>query len=106
MEAQTRFGAQSSAWEVCEAVVQTLKLGRNASDAHLLETLLTLETKALNEIGRIDSLESACKRVADVEALEARFASHGLRLADRKGLYVGPGEPPFADAWTLHQEGE
>jgi SAM-dependent methyltransferase len=105
-EARARFGAQSSAWEICEAVVQTLTLGRNADDAHLLETLLTLENKARNEIGRIDSLESACERIKDADALEARFASHGLRLADRKQLHVAPGEPPFADAWTLQREGE
>jgi hypothetical protein len=105
-EAQARFGAGSSAWEISEAVVQTLQLGRNAADAELVETLETLETKALNEIGRIDSLESACRQVANVERLEACFACNGLRVTDKKPLYVSQGELPFADAWILRRSAE
>jgi SAM-dependent methyltransferase len=102
-EARAHFGSGSAAWELCEAVVQTLTLGRHESDLNLLETLKTLEAKARNEIARIDSLEGACEAAADLNRLKNLFARNGLRLDKHLKLHHGPGSDAFADAWLLHK---
>ncbi|MBA2466315.1 MAG: class I SAM-dependent methyltransferase [Sphingomonas sp.] len=102
-DARAQFGHGSAAWELSEAVVQTLTLGRGESDSNLLETLKTLETKARNEIARIDSLERACEAVADADRLKDLFARNGLRLDNHQRLHHTPGSHAFADAWLLHK---
>lgn len=103
-EARTRFGAGSAGWELAEAVVQTLSLGRNDDPRHVLQLLDTLEAKARNEIGRIDSLERACHGVADTDALRHRFERRGLHLESCSAVLEKSSERPFADFWSLRKD--
>ena len=100
-EAASRYGAGSAAWEFAEAIVQTLNLGRHDSARNVLDTLDTLETKARNEIGRIDSLETACQATADLGRLEQLFVTNGLHLETREAVHEPYATRPFADAWFL-----
>lgn len=103
-EARARFGAGSGGWELAEAVVQTLSLGRNDDPRQVLRLLDTLEAKADNEIGRIDSLEHACHGVADIDGLRRRFSQHGLHLESCSAVLVNGSERPFADFWSLRRD--
>jgi SAM-dependent methyltransferase len=106
LEAAARFGPGSAGWEFAEAVLRTLKLGWQDSDAAILDVLATLQSKAANEIDRIDSLERACHAAADVDQLEVRFASNGLQLRSRAPVSESGDIPPFADAWLLRKVAE
>jgi SAM-dependent methyltransferase len=100
-EAARRFGQGSAAWEFAEAVVQTLRLGWQDSDAAILEVLATLQAKADNERGRIDSLENACRVAADTARLQDIFSSDRLRVDSRGQVQEAEGMAPFADTWLL-----
>lgn len=103
-EARARFGAGSGGWELAEAVVQTLSLGRNDDPRQVLRLLDTLEGKARNEIGRIDSLEQACHGVADIDALRHRFKQRGLHLESCTAVLEKGSERPLADFWSLRKD--
>jgi SAM-dependent methyltransferase len=100
-EAANRFGQGSAAWEFAEAVVQTLRLGWQDSDAAILEVLATLKAKADNEVGRIDSLENACRVAANSEGLDAAFVRNGLQLEAREQICEANQSQPFADVRFL-----
>lgn len=100
-EAKRLFGAGSAGWELAEAISQTLMFGQG-DQPHNVRTLLdTLEAKARNEIGRIDTLEAACRSVSDEAALTRRFGEAGLEVTSRHALDDGTGARPFADHWLL-----
>ncbi len=103
-EARTRFGAGSAGWELAEAVVQTLWLGRNDDPRQVLRLLDILEGKARNEIGRIDSLERACHGVADADALRRRFKQHELHLEAHSAVLEKGSARAFADFWSLRRD--
>lgn len=102
-EAKRRFGAGSAGWELAEAVVQTLTLGSNDHPHNVLGLLDTLEAKARNEVGRIDSLERACNAVADRDALEQGFGDARLHVVSHRLVKEGGGGRAFADMWTLRK---
>ena len=102
-EAQRRFGAGSAGWELAEATFQTLALGRNDHPRNILELLETLEAKARNEIGRIDSLEVACRSVADQLGVERRFGEAELQVESHRLVKEAGGGRPFADMWILRK---
>lgn len=102
-EAKRRFGAGSAGWELAEAIVQTLELGRNDHPHNVLGLLATLESKAINEIGRIESLEGACRAIADREALKQRFHEANLLLESHRLVKESGSGRPFADMWFLRK---
>lgn len=79
-EAIARYGTGSAAWEICAAVVETLRGGSNFPVYHVTETLGILDAKARNEIGRINSLEQACAAIADVDRLKERVENAGFAI--------------------------
>lgn len=99
-EGASRFGAQSAAWEIAEAVRQTLVMGARDHPANVSATLDRIAAQARNELGRIDSLEIACRTADDRDALAAAFAGAGLRQCEIRDL-AEPGRPPFAHFRTL-----
>ncbi len=100
-EARRRFGEGSAGWELAEATARTLSLGRNDRPEEVARLLDRLESMARNEIGRIDSLEEACRRVADQRSLERLFEQSGLTLLDHGQVREGGNGRAFADFWTL-----
>lgn len=102
-EAKARFGSGSAGWELAEAVVQTLVLGHRDRSDEVLRLLGRLEAKARNEIGRINSLENACRAVSDPEALKALFVACGLRREAQRLIEETGGGRIFADMWVLRK---
>lgn len=100
-EAQRLFGTGSAGWELAEAIRQTLAFGKNDLPHNVIGLLGTLEAKARNEIGRIGSLEAACRAVADVEVLQRQFEDAGLTLESHR-LVEAVGRP-FADMWIVRR---
>lgn len=102
-EAARQFGAGSAGWELAEAILQTLAMGHNDHPQNVLGLLNTLEAKARNEIGRIDSLEGACRSIADQDALTRRFGEAELQIDSHRLVKEDGGGQPFADMWTLRK---
>lgn len=100
-EAEARFGTGSAGWELAEAIVQTLVLGRRDRTEDVLRLLDRLEAKARNEIGRINSLEKACRAVGDPKALKALFVNCGLRVEAQQRIEQREDGRVFADMWVL-----
>ena len=94
-EGARRFGPRSAAWEIAEAIRQTVEMGARSDPAVVAATLGQIETQARNELGRIDSLERACGTFADEQAVEGLFAESGLELIETRDLSEA-GAPPFA----------
>ena len=94
-------GPQSAAWEIAEAVRQTLHLGARDHPANVARTLDTIAGKAANELGRIESLEAACRTADDTRKLEAGFAAAGLAIVSRTPVCEDGESAPFATFWEL-----
>ncbi len=92
-----QFGPQSAAWEISEAVRQTLVLGARDTAANLAAMLDMIAAKAANELGRIASLEAACRRTQDATAFDAAVSAGGLVETERTSLMSGTDTTPFAD---------
>lgn len=73
-----RFGEDSPAWEIPEALRRAVLLGAQAGRASIIATIDEIGARAANEIGRIASLEGACATADHRDALIAAFAGHGL----------------------------
>lgn len=100
-EAAQRFGAQSAAWEIAEAVRRVLILPGRVSPGEIVTLLHQIESQAQNELGRIASLERACKTTEDAAAFEAAFASAGLVPDTIEVLHDSVSHLPCADFRTL-----
>jgi len=77
-------GRGSPAWEIPEAVRRAILMGaERGAEAHAIaSTIEAIRAQAENECGRIDSLERACARADDREALVAGFAACGLESVE------------------------
>lgn len=95
--AARQFGEGSAAWQIAAAVRETLHLGRQDRPANVSRVLDDIESKAENELGRINSLEQAAMAVADREALVALLADAGLVLTSETELVAPLSDAPFAD---------
>lgn len=93
-EGARKFGPRSAAWEIAEAVRQTLAMGARDHPANVSATLDRIAAQARNEVGRIDSLEAACHAADDAALMERAFAEAGLVQRDVEEL-AEPGRPPF-----------
>lgn len=100
-DAAARFGRGSAGWELAEAIFQTVTMGRSDHPRNVLALLDTLESKARNEIGRINSLERACLAVADQAGLKERFIAAELALESTAAVKEDGGGRTFADMWAL-----
>ncbi|WP_435418382.1 class I SAM-dependent methyltransferase [Parerythrobacter aurantius] len=96
-EASQRFGPQSAAWEIAEAVRRTLVMPGTVPAGQIAQTLDLISEQARNEIGRIDSLEGACRVTADEFRLAQAFTRAGLRPVSQEQLGEEGGKEPFAD---------
>ncbi len=98
-EARRRFPSQSVAEEFLLAIFQTVELGQIGSPAETLEILDQLEAKALNEIGRINSLESAVCTPERAQDIAGELRSVGLAVEAPTTIAEQGSPRPFA--WLL-----
>lgn len=73
-----KFGNDSPAWEIPEALRRAVLMGTKAGREAILATIAEIEARAANEIGRIASLEGACATADRRDEIIAAFAAHGL----------------------------
>lgn len=73
-----KFGQQSPAWEIPEAIRRSCLMGQRAGVGSIIETIGRIEAQAKNELGRIASLNRACGTADKREKLHAAFGAHGL----------------------------
>ncbi|RDC59284.1 hypothetical protein HME9302_00471 [Alteripontixanthobacter maritimus] len=97
------FGDRSAAWELAEAVRQTLGLGLRDHPGNVARLLNTLEDKARNELGRIGSLVSACARADDHAGLADGWRIAGLNLVGGDELADGLYPAAFATFYRLER---
>lgn len=95
-EGAAKFGDQSAAWEIAEAIRQTLVLGARDHPAGVAGTLDEIVRQAENEMGRIASLEAACENTAS-EAFEAAIAKAGLEPLSVEAVCEPNSDRAFAD---------
>lgn len=102
-EASHRFGPQSAAWEIAEAVRRSLMMPATVPSGQIGQTLDMIAAQARNETGRIDSLEGACRVAADEARLATALSLAGLREASRQQLKDDAEVEAFADFRILNR---
>ena len=80
-QAELEFGTASTAWELSQAIYNTLYGGQHRPNAQVLSILQELEIKAQNEIGRITALENAVRSETQFSELCDIIKGHGLQIA-------------------------
>ncbi len=95
-----KFGETSPAWEIPEAIRRACVMGEHEGTASILQTIGSITDQAANEVGRIESLSSACARADDRTALLGGFEAGGLRL-ERTETIAEPSGRSLADFLTL-----
>jgi SAM-dependent methyltransferase len=90
-------GQGSAAWEIAEAVRQTLVLGMRDHPANVARLLDSISAKARNELGRIASLEAACARTASADQFSQEIEASGLIQGEIRPLVESGGGLTFAD---------
>lgn len=90
------FGQNSPAWEIPEAMRRAIAMGRSEGTTSVIATLKAIEAQANNELGRIASLQRACKTADDRTALAGAFSAHGLALRSTTPVEESSGRA-FAD---------
>lgn len=93
-------GAQSAAWEIAEAIRQTLVMGANDHPANVARLIDTIVGRARNEMGRISSLEAACATTADEKNFAKALAASGFEASANEPLNEAGQTKPFADFRT------
>lgn len=91
------FGPTSAAWEIAEAVRQTMVMGERDHPANVAKTLDQIVKQAHNEIGRIGSLEAACQQTSETKFFEDSIAQGGLRQLSIEPVLEKSSDRPFAD---------
>jgi SAM-dependent methyltransferase len=97
-EASRRFPGQSAAGEFLEAILQTLELGRHAPPDEVLDALAELESKAINEIARIDTLDRAACDSDRIDFIVEQLRAAGMAVDAPASLVERSGR---AFAWVL-----
>lgn len=90
-EARAAFGDGSAAWELAEAVALTLTRGSGHGPAAVLAGLDELESRARNEVARIDALEAACRTAGDGSPIERVLGAAGLEQLARDDVREADG---------------
>lgn len=75
-----KFGEDSPAWEIPEALRRAVLLGTQAGPDAITATIRAIEAHARNEVGRIASLARACAAADQRDVLVGAFAAQGLTL--------------------------
>lgn len=91
------YGAQSAAWEIAEAICQTLSLGARDHPANVARLIDTIVSHAQNELGRIDSLEAACAATFREERFLSAIEAAGFSKGDQLRVHENAQSRPFAD---------
>jgi SAM-dependent methyltransferase len=81
-EAQRLFPGQSVGHEFLTAILQTLDMGRGKPTHESLEVLATLESKASNEIARIETLERAARSPEGIARIAGELRDAGIDVAE------------------------
>lgn len=97
IEGAQKFGRGSAGWEIPEAIRQTLVMGVRDHPANVANMLDTIAMRAKNEIGRIASLEYACKQTADSDLFLTALKDGGLEQIDRTDIVDPDSGSPVAD---------
>ena len=100
-EGVQRFGPQSAAWEIAEALRRTLHFGRNDPPARTAMIIDQIVAQANNELGRIASLEMAAQASGTGEKIAAVLEQTGLELQSSEALHDDNAEQPFATLLKL-----
>jgi SAM-dependent methyltransferase len=95
-EAERRFGQNSPAWEIAEAVRRALAYELRTGAGLLGKALADIEGSASNELGRIASLRRACGTADDRDTFYRALANHGLGHREERSVLTTNGER-FAD---------
>lgn len=93
-------GPQSAAWEIAEAIRQSLAMGARDHPANVAQLIDTIVGRARNELGRIASLEAACATTADEEAFSNALGNAGFEPLANEPLTESGNSVPFADFRT------
>lgn len=96
------YGPRSPAWEIPEAIRQTMVLGLQRDPHSIAATLEVLQERASNEIGRIKSLQRACATADERVGLLNHLEGVGLRQQETKPISDAQGTV-FADQIILQQ---
>lgn len=91
-----KFGPESPAWEIPEAIRRSCVMGRHAGVESIADTIAMIEHHAENELGRIHSLSRACKTADSRRQIVDSFESHGLALVSTESIDA-PSEATLAD---------
>lgn len=95
------FGERSAAWEIAEAIRQTLALGVRDHPARLTAAIERIAGMARAEIACISALEAASTQLADEAGFSRALADARLVESGRASLAEGPDIEPFADFRTI-----
>lgn len=96
-------GAQSAAWEIAEAIRQSLAMGARDHPANVARLIDTIVSRARNELGRIASLEAACATTADEAQFDAAICEAGFEVVDNVPLVEAGKGQPFANFRTYRK---
>lgn len=94
-------GAQSAAWEIAEAIRQSLAMGARDHPANVSRLIDTIVSRAHNELGRIASLEAACATTANEAAFGKALAAAGFEALTNEPVTESGQSAPFADFRTF-----
>lgn len=93
-------GPQSAAWEIAEALRQTLAMSRHDHPSNVAQLIDTLVARARNELGRIASLEAACSTTADEDRFAATIEAAGFEPIKSEPVLEKGRAEHFADFRT------
>ncbi len=95
-EARRLFPGQPVAEEFCLAILQTLELGRTSPPAESAEVLHTLESRASNELQRVDALRGAACGPEEITQIVQHLRAAGLEPEEPGLLRETGSHKPFA----------
>ncbi|MGQ7828437.1 class I SAM-dependent methyltransferase [Altererythrobacter sp. Z27] len=96
-EGARTYGPQSVAWNIAEAIKQSLVMGARDHPANVARLIDSIVSKAQNELGRIASLESACETTTDAKRFDSAMASAEFEVIAHEPLFEDGKSQPFAD---------
>lgn len=104
-EGSQRFGEQSAAWEIAEAVRRALMLPHEVTDTEIDQIIERIAEQARNEVGRIASLERACETTDDQDGFARALGNAGFTAISVEPLHDDVSNSAFAD-YRLYQLGD
>lgn len=93
-------GPQSAAWEIAEAIRQSLAMGARDHPTNVARLIDTIVSRARNELGRIASLEAACMTTYDEAKFNAAIFEAGFEVSNNQPIVEAGQNQPFANFRT------